>query len=1428
MELLLFLRSADVKLWVDGERLRCNAPQGVLTPALQAELSEKKAEIITLLQKGLAATRLNMDSIAPVPRDRYLSQSFAQQRLWFLDQLTPNSRAYYTSFAVNIHGSLQVVVLEQCLNEMIRRHETLRTTFKMVGQEPVQVINPPTRLHLPLIDLSNLSPQEQELQTSLLFELLAQQPYDLERDLLLRQIVLQLGTADYRLLLAMHHIISDGWSMGIFTREMLVLYNAFVNGNSSPLPDLPIQYADFAVWQRQRLQGDYLSSLLKYWHEQLAGAPPLLELPLDHPRPPVQRHAGADLLWPFPLSLTQTLRAFSQREGVTLFMTLFAAFQVLVAHFSGQEDLVVGIITANRTRKELEDLIGFFVNTLVLRTDLSGNPSFRELLRRVRQVALGAFAHQELPFEKLVEELQPERTLSYHPLIQVLFDFRNIHKQNLELFGMNFESTYIDKTAAAAFDLEFEIEDDNENLHWHVLYNPELFDKSTVIRIAEHFLTILKQVVAAPEQRLWNLSLLTAAERAKILVEWNSTQVSFPQNLCFPQLFEKQVAVTPDAIALVYNNEYLTYQELNARADLLAHHLQQLEIFPEQVVALLAPRSPDFLIAVLAIFKIGAAYLPLDPHHPPQRLAQILAQSGTSLVLTSSEFLSGLEQACVSLLGSSHPQIKLLADFALDTQLQSNLAVSCDPRQLAYIIYTSGSTGTPKGVMVEHRGMLNHIHAKIKDLSLTRDDFVAQTASQCFDISVWQFLAPLLVGGRVQILQDEEAHAPQELLAAIQRQRVTVLEVVPSLLQALLEELDQGIDSVVPHLDSLRWMLLTGEALPAELCCRWLAHYPQIPILNAYGPTECSDDVTHYLISNQPSAIDQPVPIGRPVANTQVYVLDSYLELTPIGIPGELYVGGVQIGRGYLHLPSLTSERFVPDPFGGTAGARLYRTGDKARYRPDGSIEFLGRLDQQVKLRGYRIELGEVEAALRAQPGVRNAVVALRKGRGTEQERLVAYVVTTPLSEKEQESRGWNPEALRSALRERLPAYMVPAAFVTLDELPLMSNGKLDRQRLPEPKEAHIAGSRNAVPPRTKLEEVLAGIWSELLHFPQISIYDNFFELGGHSLLAVQLLNQVKQRLGFSLSLANLFQSPTIAQLAPLLQANGDQSPHLSRSLIVPIRAGGTKRPFFCIHPISGDLYSYLGLARYLDQDQPFYGIQECGLGAYQDQKIFTNIEQMAETYVDALLEAQPAASYALGGHSFGGLVAFEMARQLLARGRKVSLLALFDSHWEGKDTMEVVSTLLGEDEDPISEAQWITDLAAVLENYRGKKTSIAFHELSQLSSEAQLAYLLDHLVASEVLPQGTQLAELRGLLRVIKANQNSLRIYRPRTYQGRITLICCERATFDPATAWARFSPEPLEIHTVPGDHFSMITEPRVKFLATQLQRCLDQANAD
>ncbi|HYH82950.1 MAG TPA: amino acid adenylation domain-containing protein, partial [Longimicrobium sp.] len=1059
-----------------------------LTPAQRRLLELRRAQ-----QSGASPADIPARGEGPAPL------SFAQERLWFLDRMEPGSTAYNLPNAVRMGGALDEAALERALGEIVRRHEALRTTFAEADGSPVQVIAPFGGFALPVEDLSGLEDADREAAVGRRAGEEAARPFDLAAGPLFRAGLLRLGEEEHVLLLSMHHIVSDGWSMGVFFRELSALYAAYREGGESPLPELGVQYADYAVWQREQLAGEVLERTLAYWRERLGDAPALLELPADHPRPAVQTYRGATVPVELSLELLERLKALGRSEGATLYMTLLGAFQVLLSKYAGSEDIVVGSSIAGRTRKELEELIGFFVNTLVLRTDLSGDPSFREVLRRSREVTLGAYAHQEVPFEKLVAELRPERTLSHTPLFQVIFELQKAGGQGGALQGLSVRGVGAEQ-ASAPFDLSLELAATPQGLRGGLNYSTDLFERGTALRMVGHLARVLEQVAADPDARLSRLALAGPEERAQVVVEWNRTERPFPREDCIHQLFQAQAGRTPDAAALVWGAEEMTYRELDARANRLAHHLAGLGVGPESRVGLRLERSVENVVATLAVLKAGGCCVPVDTSYPAERMELMLADSGVRVLLSDGELAApGLHVVRLDQLAEG---LAALPDHAPPANAW--------PGNLAYVFYTSGSTGRPKGVMMAHREVVQFAACLPDTMPIGPGDRVAQASNASFDAAVFEIWGALLHGGTlVGIDRDVLLSAPL-LGRALRGEGITHLYQTAALF-------NQHVREQVDVYASLRQLVFGAEAVGTESVRRMLREGKPARVLHEYGPTEATVWCT--LEEVEEVAEDAPtVLIGGPIPNARAYVLDPAGEPLPVGVPGDLCIGGDGVVRGYLGRPGLTAERFVPDPFAAEPGARMYRTGDRARWRDGGKLEFMGRLDDQVKIRGFRIEPGEVEAAIAAYPGVREARVMMREDRPGDK-RLVAYVVG-----------GVEMDGLRAHLRQGLPEYMVPQAIVALDRLPLNANGKVDRKALPVPE--YGAAEETYVAPRTPTEEVLAGIWAEVLGVERVGAEEGFFELGGHSLLATRVAARVRTVFGVELPLRAVFEQSVLSGLA--------------------------------------------------------------------------------------------------------------------------------------------------------------------------------------------------------------------------------------------------------------------------------------------------------
>jgi amino acid adenylation domain-containing protein len=1119
IEFVNHLRRLDINLFLEGERLRCNAPEGTLTPDLKSEISSRKAEIISFLHQ--VNNQTNASAIAPISRteNNTFPLSFAQQRLWFLNQLQPNSASYNIPLGLHFSGQLNIAALESSLQLLINRHEILRTNFIAVEGEPVQAIAATRDFTLPVVDLRPLPASERELEYEKLASQSVMYVFNLAEEPLLRAQLVQLTPTENVLLLTVHHIIFDGWSVNIFIQELTTIYSALVEHYTPTLPEIHLQYVDFAVWQQQWLQGEVLQSQLAYWQQKLAGMPALLEVPADRPRPAVQSFRGETQVFTLEQDISEALVSLSQQQGVTLFMLLLTAFKVLLYRYTNQSDIVVGTPVANRQHSQIQGMIGFFVNNLVLRTDLSDNPTFLQLLKQVRKVVLEAYEHQNVPFEKLVEALHPERDLSYTPLFQIDFSLEHEPEATVTLKDVTINTSEPGANHTAKLDLSLSLQKTKQGLTGVFEYSTDLFDATTIAHMIEHWQILLAGIVANPEQKLSDLPLLTAIEKHKLLMEWNQTQQDYPHNLCIHQLFEAQVEQTPDAVAVIFKDEQLTYRELNSKANQLAHHLQTLGVKRETLVGICVERSLEMIVGLLGILKAGGAYVPLDPAYPSERLAFMLEDSAVPVLLT--------QQRLVDRLPQHEAQI-----VCLDTQWEAiaqyssqNIAGGVNAENLAYVIYTSGSTGKPKGVTIQHRSLVNYTTAVSIEYEIEKCDRFLQFSSISFDASAEEIYTCLIEGATLVLRTDSMLDSIGVFLQKCRDWEITVLALPTAYWHELTAILSQENFALPP---SLRLVSIGGEKALPERWKTWIEYVgQQVRLVNIYGPTEATVGTTICELSAANPASTQ-VLIGRPIRNVQTYILDRYQQPVPIGVPGELHIGGAGLARGYLNRPDLTQEKFIPNFLANKLGEHLYKTGDKVRYLSDGNIEYLGRIDNQVKIRGFRIELGEIEAVLSQHPGVRETAVIVRENvAGNKQ--LVAY--TVPF----QEPAPTNSD-LRHFLKEQLPEYMVPSAFVTLESLPLTPNGKIDRRALPAPLCCHKEQEDNFVAPTTPTEKILAAIWAEVLGLQQVSINDNFFELGGHSLLATSVISRIQEALSIELALRHLFESPTIASLSKVIE----------------------------------------------------------------------------------------------------------------------------------------------------------------------------------------------------------------------------------------------------------------------------------------------------
>ena len=1126
LQFLQDLRQRDIRLTLQEGRLRCSAPKGALTPELQAELSKRKAEIIAMLEQS-GGTESSEVAIVPAARDGLLPVSFGQQRLWFLHQMEPSSPVYNIPLILGLKGVAVLDHVRKALAFLVRRHEVFRTTFAESGGQPVLVIASQGEIPLQVEDFRSIGREGAAAAYRQVATEELQRPFDLARGPLIRARAIWMGDDGCVLILVMHHVITDGWSLAVFKDEFDEAFKAAREGREPALTPLSLQYADYAAWQQEWLKGRVLEQQLAYWRAQLGGRLPVLQLPLDRPRPAIQTTRGAVQIFSFEPKLVEGVKAVANAEGATLFMILLATFKVLLMRYSGQEDILVGTSNGNRSRVELEKMLGFFVNTQVLRTDLSGDPTFQEALRRVRQVTLGAYAHQDVPFEKLVEELQPERDLSISPLFQVMFIIQNTPLEaHAKLVPVNAQykeaaAQMTIEVGVAKFDLTLYVIETGAGLEGNIEYNTDLFDASTVARLVDGFERLLRSIASNPQRRLSELDLLSDVERGRLLVDWNNTVAPYPRQGGLASLLEGQVDRSPDAVAVVFEGATLTYRELDRRANQLAWHLRSLGVGPDVLVGICVERSLDMVVGLLGVLKAGGAYVPLDPAFPEDRLAYMLSDSQAKVVLTQSSlagFVRGLSSDPLEILALDADWVRIAK------QSDARPPGVIEPEDLAYVIYTSGSTGKPKGVQLPQGAVVNFLVSMAREPGLSSDDTLVAITTLSFDIAGLEIYLPLSVGARLVVASRAAASEGTELGRLLAASQATVLQATPATWRMLLESGWAGN----PRLKAL----CGGEAMPRELADQLLARCGSL--WNMYGPTETTIwSTVHQIRAGEPTLF-----IGRPIANTTLYILDPRMQPVPVGASGELWIGGDGLARGYLNRAELTTEQFRPDPFSAAPGQRMYRTGDLARYREQGVVECLGRVDHQVKIRGFRIELGEIETVLGQQPRIRQAVVVAREEAGGEK-RLVAYLI----ADEPQLTVG----DLRSGLKEKLPEYMVPSAFVFLSAFPLTPNGKVDRKALPAPVVDRAALNSAYEAPRNAAEEKIATIWRDVLRLDRVGVNDNFFDLGGHSLLLVRVHSQLRLAFAREIPIVEMFRHTTVAALAQFLTQEPEQTPQFDQ-----------------------------------------------------------------------------------------------------------------------------------------------------------------------------------------------------------------------------------------------------------------------------------------
>ena len=1375
-------------------------------PPLAASAA-KRLLIEKYLRGDIASTEESW-SLIPRRSQTKLEPSFAQERLWFIDQLMPGSAAFNVPMAVKLSGPISLEVLQRAIDEVVRRHESLRTTFVTTGGAPTAVVMQTCDMTIAAVDLSSFDATAREAETHRLVEQEILRPFDLSRGPLIRAKLIQSGAEDSVLVVTMHHIVSDGWSLLLLFKELSTLYEAFKQGASSPLQPLPIQYSDYAYWQREWLGDEIVERQLSYWKSQLSGELPILDLPVDRPRPPMQTFAGAREVAVFPADLTRSLITLSQRDGATLFMTLLTAFNVWLHRLSGQEDIIVGSPIANRPRAETENLIGLFLNNLALRSDLSGNPSFLELLSQVRRTALDAYSNQDVQFEKLIEELKPERDLSRTSIFQVYFNLLSFSDQ-IQLPGGDAISLVngwlqTDETLSK-FDLTLYAGIDDDQLKLAFVYNTDLYTRARAAEMMRQFTHLLTQIIESPSKHIGEYSLVTPESRNRLPDPAVPLESHSPEPIT--SVFSRQARHQPEATAVADAYEAWTYRQLESRSNQLANFLLTNGISQGEVVAIYAHRSAPLVNAILGVLKAGAAFTIIDPANPAARTIECLRsayprgfihmQAAGELPEALDRFVDSLE--CGRIAISKDGNCEAIAECST-----GNPNVPIDKDDLAYIAFTSGSTGTPKGVMGRHGSLTLFTNWAAEKFGLDESDRFCMFSGLAHDPLHRDIFTPLQLGGKLFIPDPSLLQIPDQLRAWMRTQQITIANLTPAMAQLLCEQ------AAAERIDSLRYSFLVGDVLTQRNVARLKQLAPAITCVNLYGATETQRAVGYFIPDDARDQVSsKPVlPLGAGIKDVQLLILNQKQQLCGMGELGEIYFRSPHLAKGYLGDEALTAARFITNPFSNDLADRLYRTGDLGRYLPDGNVEHAGRADRQIKIRGFRIEPGEVEAAIIKTGCAREAVVMADKDSAAT--RLIAYLVP-------QDRPPITTDKLRELLSDMLPAHMVPNSFVILERLPLTPNRKLDRAALRAMTDTVRADdSRDA--PKSSAEKKLMEIWEAVLGVPAIGVHDNFFELGGHSLIAVRLFALMETEFGRRLPLATLFRAPTVAQLAAILTADSGAT----SSSLVAIQPLGSRAPFFCVHAVGGNVLEYYDLAKHLGTGQPFYGLQSRGLHGEAPQ---TRIEDMAAHYIKELRQIQPVGPYFLGGRSLGGVIAYEMACQLRAQGHEIGLLALLDSY-------------------PVGYERTSPDGAGLKVRAQRFRKRLAAHitNIRSLPGREKLAYLFDKSkygpvrVKSKIWRtiyrayQNLGLNLPQALKDVAEFNWLAAQKYCPQPFDGRVTLFWAShdlRAKFDMVEGWKTLARGGMELHEISGTHLDMIKEPHVVDVAQKLNACLKSARS-
>lgn len=1339
----------------------------------------RQAKLAQRLRQGGAGRRPGRRPAGEAPQ-----LSISQERLWFLSQLEPESPAYNRPLAARMRGEVDAGRLRRALNEVVARHEVLRSAYPAVEGVPRVAVEAVVDVTLAVLNCPE-GEDDGEIWAREMATRLNREPFDLASAPLMRCSFLQLNNGGV-LVVIFHHIIFDGWSAQVFLADLAEAYRQAEGDGAASLPELSLQYFDYAAWWRVNLGEDVFERQLNYWRNQLRDAAPGLNLPTDYQRPAKPDGKGAVARRLLAVHIAGLATQMSRLQNATLFMTLLAAFQALLFRYSGQNDILIGTPVAGRTHAESEKLIGFFVNTLVIRSTIDREMSFEQLLAQVRKTCLEAFGNQDIPFERLVQEVQAERDLSKSPLFQVMFQLRNVPKQAVRL-GSAVVEGFVFESGQAKYDLVVELEETPAGLALAIEYRTDLFAHETIERMTGHYETLLEGAANNPRGAIGDLPLLTEKELRQ-LEEWNETGFDFPREARLHDAFEAQAALHPEATALVFEGEQLSYGELNRQANRLACSLIQRGVRANSRVGVCIERSFEMVTALLGVLKAGGCYVPLDAEYPEERLTAMAEIAGLDWLLTTRANLAKVERL--------PGRVMCLDEAAEREELERRPGTNPPPTSratdLAYVIFTSGSTGKPKGVMITHRGVCSRIYYYQAWKFLAPGEGYLHKAPLGFDPSVRELFWPLSFGGRVVMAKPGGHLDNGYLVELIAAQGVSRMNFVPSLLELFLDE--PGL----ARCSCLRHVLSSGERLSSELRDRFFARMAA-ELHNFYGPTETSLTATVWTCNREKP--ERVIPVGRPVGNTQIWVLDEDLQMLPVGVPGEICLAGVGLSPGYINQDELTAEKFIP--YQEAFGERIYRTGDLGRYLPDGSLDYLGRIDQQVKINGVRVELGEIEAVMLEEPGVNQACAVLRVDEAG-RTRLTGYLT-------EKEKMTVDLEALTQRLKRKLPAAMVPGVFIQMRAFPVSPNGKIDRKALPAPDFSHNQSELDEAA-TGEIEIELARLWSKVLGVQQVPRNRTFFELGGYSLLAVRLFAEIRRVFGRKLPLGTIFTAPTVASLAEVIRGEGWQSPWRA---LVPIRAGGSVQPLFCVHAAGGGVFDYQALPQFLPEDQPVYGLQETGNEVVDGP--LSRVEAMAEAYLEEVVRFQPEGPYRLAGYSFGGLVAYEIACQLLEQGKAVDVVVLFDTHTPQLNKVRRAAT-------PVQRAQF--HLRRLRERSMVDKVKYIATALRTLWGRAMVRARLKQVrTENEPVERPEAATDLLYLYRLVAER------YQPRPFAGRLVLLRAmdaqDGAADDRSLGWSELVKGSFSVVDVPGDHFTILREPNLPAAGKALAEALRQLRA-